>query len=339
MLRLAAVGLSDSLPEAEPQVDGTRSMDLELALASFVQSVRDGRSAKLPDDPTELGQRARVFTAPGLHAAPFWPVPAAVQTLAADAICDIRRELLQLMRTRPASTQRHGRDVYEPLKLRDSTGHDMGLIFDPNDGWRSVDFSQDGRWNQEQCASCPCTMDFLRSLPLCECTLARAYVSILTAHKSIAPHHGRSNIKLRMQLPVIMGSEAAGFSEIRVGGVPCRYEEGQPILFDDTFLHEVRNCSTVDRVVLLFDIWHPQLTAAEIDRISGVFSPVQPPVRADVALLNAAPDSSTGHQHAHAAEQSQSEAQPAMEEELHSVLHEVDHLKRELGMLPAGQVE
>ena len=46
-----------------------------------------------------------------------------------------RRELLQLMRTRPASTQRHGRDVYEPLKLRDSTGHDMGLIFDPNDGW------------------------------------------------------------------------------------------------------------------------------------------------------------------------------------------------------------
>lgn len=312
-------------------------MDLELALAGFVEGLRDGHSAKLPDDPTDLGQRARVFTAPGLRALPFWPVPVAIQTLAADAIGDIRRELLQLLRTRPANTQRHGRDVYEPLRLRDSAGRDAGLAFDPNDGWRSVDFLQDGRWNQEQCALCPCTMHFLRSLPICECTLARAYVSILTAHKSITPHHGRSNIKLRMQLPVIMGSAAEGFSEIRVGGIPRRYEEGQPILFDDTFLHEVHNCSAVDRVVLLFDIWHPQLTAAEIDRITRVFSPAPPSLRADVALVNAVSGSRTGH-HEQAAKQGQP-LQQAMEKELQLVLREVNQLKRELGMLPAGQIE
>ena len=315
-------------------------MDLEVALAEYVDGLRDGRSTKLPDDPTDLGQRARVFAAPGLLAQPFWPVPVVIQHRAAAAICDIRRELLQLLQTNSANAQRHGRDIYEPFKLLDNTGRDVGVAFDPNDGWRSLDFLQDGHWNQERCAACPCTVSFLRSLPLCECTLARAYVSILTAHKSITPHHGRSNVKLRMQLPVIMGSASEGFSEIRVGGIPHRYEEGQPILFDDTFLHEVHNCSAVDRVVLLVDIWHPELTAAEIDSISRVFSPVWPCIRPhalqahaavgrDAAALPATRD-------ACAVEEGQTGAEVATEQELQSVLREVDQLKRELGMLPAG---
>ena len=122
-------------------------MDLELALMKYVAGLRDGRSAKLPDDPTDLGQRARVFTAPGLLAQPFWPVPAAIQKLAADAMCEIRRELLQLLGTRKHSAQRHGRNVYEPYKVVDDSGHTTGVVLDPNDGWRSVDFLQNGRWN------------------------------------------------------------------------------------------------------------------------------------------------------------------------------------------------
>lgn len=123
-------------------------MDLDLALTEYVAGLRDGRSAKLPDDPTDLGQRARVFTAPGLLAQPFWPVPAAVRELAADALCDIRRELLQLLGARKPPAQRHGRNVYEPYKVVNDAGQATGgVVFDPNDGWRSVDFLQDGRWN------------------------------------------------------------------------------------------------------------------------------------------------------------------------------------------------
>ena len=140
-----------------------------------------------------------------------------------------------------------------------------------------------------------------------------------------------------MQLPVIMGSAAEGFSEIRVGGISHRYEEGQPILFDDTFLHEVHNCSTMDRVVLLVDIWHPELTAEDVELISKVFSPLCPPARADVVFMNEA--LGTGGvvapkdtQQIYAADESQSEADLAVRQELQSVLREIDDLKRELNM-------
>ncbi len=40
--------------------------------------------------------------------------------------------------------------------------------------------------------------------------------------------------------------------------------EGKCILFDDSFLHEANNASDKPRVVLIIDIWHPDLFDAEV---------------------------------------------------------------------------
>jgi hypothetical protein len=78
-----------------------------------------------------------------------------------------------------------------------------------------VDLMRDGRWLAGNGSRCPATVSFLKSRPeLCKCSLARAYFSILLAGKSISPHHGRSNVKLRLQLPLIMGMD--GHCEITV---------------------------------------------------------------------------------------------------------------------------
>ena len=97
-------------------------------------------------------------------------------------------------------------------------------------------------------------------------------------------------------------------------------------------------------MVLLFDLWHPELTAAEIGRVSRVFSPVWPCVRADAVLLSAAAGSIAAGpagvaQPAHTAEDSRPTSDLVMAQELQSVLREVDRLKRELGLPPAGQAD
>lgn len=68
-----------------------------------------------------------------------------------------------------------------------------------------------------------------------------------------------------------------------------QWEEGQPLLFDDSYEHEVWHGDPVssaqqdesidsdilqDRVVLLFDIWHPDLTTQERQAIVGMFASV-----------------------------------------------------------------
>jgi len=51
---------------------------------------------------------------------------------------------------------------------------------------------------------------------------------------------------------------------MRVGNSPPRrWVEGEVCLFDDSFEHEVWNRTSSERIVLIVDLWHPELTTSE----------------------------------------------------------------------------
>lgn len=53
---------------------------------------------------------------------------------------------------------------------------------------------------------------------------------------------------------------------MRVGDMTVGWEEGKCLLFDDSFIHTVwhkGNANSGDRIVLLIDLWHPQLQDIE----------------------------------------------------------------------------
>jgi aspartyl/asparaginyl beta-hydroxylase (cupin superfamily) len=44
------------------------------------------------------------------------------------------------------------------------------------------------------------------------------------------------------------------------------------MIFDDTIEHEARNDSDEDRVVLIFDVWRPELSEQERFELTALFS-------------------------------------------------------------------
>ena len=44
------------------------------------------------------------------------------------------------------------------------------------------------------------------------------------------------------------------------------------MILDDSYDHEVWNNSSVDRSMLLFDVWHPEVTEEETDVIVDMFN-------------------------------------------------------------------
>ena len=52
-------------------------------------------------------------------------------------------------------------------------------------------------------------------------------------------------------------------------------EVGKALIFDDAFEHEVWNEADSDRVVLLFDLWYPELSSAEVEGIQAMFRTVE----------------------------------------------------------------
>ena len=74
------------------------------------------------------------------------------------------------------------------------------------------------------------------------------------------------NTRLICHLPLIV-PPGCGF---RVGNETREWEEGKLLIFDDTIEHEAWNESDQDRVVLIFDIWRPELSEADAARGLGL---------------------------------------------------------------------
>ena len=101
-----------------------------------------------------------------------------------------------------------------------------------------------------------------------------SFFSAMAPGTHITPHNGPTNKKLRCHLPLIVPppvrdektGELKHWCRIRVDDEIRPFEEGKCLVFDDSFTHEVWNDHpTAPRVVLIFDIWHPDLHRKEVN--------------------------------------------------------------------------
>jgi aspartyl/asparaginyl beta-hydroxylase (cupin superfamily) len=113
---------------------------------------------------------------------------------------------------------------------------------------------------------CPRTMAALASVPLCRVPGRSPQVmfSQLKAGAHIRPHTGAVNTRLICHLPLIVPPNC----KFRVGNEVRTWEKGKAWVFDDTIEHEAINQSDRNRVVLIFDIWRPELTEEERGLVS-----------------------------------------------------------------------
>ena len=86
-----------------------------------------------------------------------------------------------------------------------------------------------------------------------------ALFSLLKPGAHIRPHHGLFNFRLICHLPLIVPPDCT----LRVGNQERRWTEGELLIFDDSMEHEARNRSDRQRIILLFEIWRPEITEAD----------------------------------------------------------------------------
>lgn len=81
----------------------------------------------------------------------------------------------------------------------------------------------------------------------------------VTGGTHIAAHCGPNNARLRCHL----GLKVPPGCAIRVGRETRTWIENKVIIFDDSFEHEIWHKGTGTRLVLIFDVWHPDLSEAD----------------------------------------------------------------------------
>jgi aspartate beta-hydroxylase len=145
-----------------------------------------------------------------------------------------------------------------------------GLVDNPD--WSAFYLWKDGAVIAENAARCPRTMKALESVPLCRAPNRSPSVlfSQLRPGAHIPAHTGMVNTRLICHLPLIVPDGCT----FRVGNETRDWVEGKAWVFDDTLEHEAWNRSRETRVILLFEIWRPELTQDERDLVSAMFEAI-----------------------------------------------------------------
>jgi beta-hydroxylase len=140
---------------------------------------------------------------------------------------------------------------YDKLPRFQDISPDQGRI-SPDDNWRTFFFRGFGVRSEANCQFCPATSRLLEQVP----GIQTAFFSILAPGKIVPPHNGITKGLIRAHLGLMVPPPPVE-CYMDVGDVRCTWQEGQVLVFDDTYRHNVSNSGDQIRVVLLFDFLRP----------------------------------------------------------------------------------
>ncbi len=210
-------------------------------------------------------QQPKHFYFPGLPQTQFYDRAQFPWLDAVEAATDaIRAELLEVMKDHAAFTPYLESRADRPFQ-------DVHGMLD-NPDWSAFYLWKNGEPVADNIARCPNTMAALAGAPLARIKGRTPSVlfSLLRPGAVIPPHHGFVNTRLICHLPLIVPEGCA----FRVGNDTRPWREGKAWLFDDTIEHEAWNRSNETRVILLFDVWRPELSDEERALVATMFEAI-----------------------------------------------------------------
>jgi aspartyl/asparaginyl beta-hydroxylase (cupin superfamily) len=154
----------------------------------------------------------------------------------------IRAELMEILPEKRAIPRYHELDQMQ---------YNISARVDPDKDWKIYPLNIMGVKPAAFCARCPKTMALLEGIP----GLFEAFFSILEGGKSIPAHEGPYRGYLRYHLGLLVPEKNP--PSIRLKDQVYTWKEGESVLFDDSWEHEVYNQCAGDRVVLIVDIRRP----------------------------------------------------------------------------------
>jgi len=207
-------------------------------------------------------------------------------TVAPNIPSDYHPQQQDMMKTKPTDTGGNGSSVMDPQHASLHQG---------NTPWKWHSYLTKGHVQGPFVQSFPYTSKILQQLRndgiLFEGTpFGFAFFSTLGPQSKIAPHTAPMNLRLRIHLPLIVPKKKNGDDDnntndngdddknkksllgIRVGFQEREWILDKAIVFDDSYEHEVWNDhESESRVLLLVDIWHPDITLEEKTSIIQLF--------------------------------------------------------------------
>lgn len=137
--------------------------------------------------------------------------------------------------------------------------------------WNQFELYRQGRKLEKNCQLAPTTCSIVEKFEAAK-TNRRGQIkfSVMLNGTHVHAHSGPTNCRLRAHLGLVVPDNANENNlKLRVADNILTWKEGELFIFDDSFDHEVWNNSG-DRIVLIVDMWHPELTSHERNTLPSI---------------------------------------------------------------------
>ncbi|ROT70854.1 hypothetical protein C7M84_010873 [Penaeus vannamei] len=126
--------------------------------------------------------------------------------------------------------------------------------------WKQYEIFSRGRKITANCVKTPQTCALVESFkPAAGCKRGQVKFSVMYPGTHVHAHTGPTNCRLRAHLGLLVPEGL----HLRVGETNQSWAEGRVIVFDDSWEHEVWHEGDSPRLILIVDVWHPELTEEE----------------------------------------------------------------------------
>ena len=246
---------NDHLMELLICLDALRRAHGAAAMARIQRAI-DMHTGRIAQEWPHPQQRPAFLLLPGLEPRPWFEREEFPYLDSIERETDaIRAEMLAVL------TERTDLKPYVDMPHDAPAARVWGDLID-NPRWSAYHFHRHGERIDAHHARCPRTSAALAALPLMHIPghAPEAMFSVLSPRTRIPPHTGSINGRLICHLPLVVPPNCGALA---CADQPRPWVEGRCFVFDDSIKHEAWNDSDQTRVVLIFDLWNPQLTPAD----------------------------------------------------------------------------
>lgn len=228
----------------------------------ILRAVRNGRrqNARQLYTSAALGQYPTVLLVPSLVT---HPNVTAMHLAACRTLKMSSREILSEF------TAAYGTDAVESSWKHNDTPSSIRQASPP---WTVLHLMNQGRWDSSLSRLFPETIQCVKSIPNLldhSCIFGNVFFSRLGANTTIEPHCGPTNVRHRMHLTIRWTGTISPKLYVR-DEEPFVWKTYEVFVFDDSLLHRV-DSGDAERVVLIVDLWHPDLSSEERSVISHLY--------------------------------------------------------------------
>jgi len=156
--------------------------------------------------------------------------------------------------------EKEGNNVWAGALTDEASGY--------GEGWKTLVLMDRGMWDEVNCNQFPKTAKVVKDsgIPTTE-----IFFASMKAHSDIKMHSDFTNFVLTSHLAIDIPDNGNNKCLLKIGDEERQWMNGEVMLFDTSIMHNAVNKSDDVRYILMFRIWHPDLTQIEREALQLIY--------------------------------------------------------------------